>query len=389
MTVGPTIFISTGEASGDLHGAKVATALRQLRSDCRVVGMGGGRMRAAGVELVVDNADIGVVGLWEVLAHGRAIWRAYRTLKSWLVANRPDVVVLVDYPEFHFQVARLSKRLGLRVVYYISPQIWAWRRGRLRTLARLVDQMIVILPFEVELYRSAGVPCVLVGHPLLDELESAPDRTAVRAAWGIPPSRAVLSLFPGSRVAEVRRHLPVMLAAVERLARQRPDMTVLLAEATTVPREEFESYLKSTPVSIIVKRGEPTATLAAADAVLVASGTITLQAALLQVPMIIMYKVALLTWIIARTLVRVSHAGLPNLIAGESIVPELLQSAASPAAIHAVLVSWLDDPHRLDLIRKQLAGVRDRLGEPGGSAAAASVILQWAERAVAQERNVA
>jgi lipid-A-disaccharide synthase len=380
MTVGPTIFISTGEASGDLHGAKVATALRQRRSDCRVVGMGGGRMRAAGVELVVDNADIGVVGLWEVLAHGRAIWRAYRILKSWLVAHRPDVVVLVDYPEFHFQVARLSKRLGLRVVYYISPQIWAWRRGRLRTLARLVDQMIVILPFEVELYQSAGLPCVLVGHPLLDELEAAPDRTAVRAAWGIPPSSTVLSLFPGSRVAEVRRHLSVMMAAAERMVCQRPELIVLLAEAATVPEKEYESALKAATVPVQVKRGEPNAALAASDAALVASGTITLQAALLQVPMVIIYKVALLTWIIARMLVQVPHAGLPNLIAGEGIVPELLQSDATPDAIGAVLASWLAEPYRMEVVRKQLAVIRDRLGRTGGSVQAAEVILRLAER---------
>jgi lipid-A-disaccharide synthase len=378
--VGLTIFISTGEASGDLHGAKVAAALRQRRSDCRVVGMGGGKMRAAGVDIVVDNAELGVVGLWEVLAHGRAIWRAYRAVKAWLTAERPDVVVLVDYPEFHFQVARLAKRLGLRVVYYISPQIWAWRRGRLRTLARLIDQMIVILPFEVELYRSAGLPCTLVGHPLLDELESTPDRAAVRAAWDIPASGAVVGLFPGSRVAEVRRHLPVMVEAVERLARQRPGLTVLLAEATTVPAEEFEPYLKSATVPITVKRGEPTATLAASDAVIVASGTITLQAALLQVPMVIIYKVALLTWIIARSLVRVPYAGLPNLIAGEGIVPELLQSAASPDAISTRLASWFEDPHRLELVRKQLSGIRERLGRSGGSAQTAEAILHCAER---------
>ncbi|HXZ25001.1 MAG TPA: lipid-A-disaccharide synthase, partial [Nitrospiria bacterium] len=314
--MGPTIFISTGEASGDLHGSKVAAALRQQRADCRVVGMGGVKMRAAGVEIIVDNADLGVVGLWEVLAHGRSIWRAYRTIKTWLTAERPEVVVLVDYPEFHFQVARLAKRLGLRVVYYISPQIWAWRRGRLRTLARLVDQMIVILPFEVDLYQSAGLPCTLVGHPLLDELESARDRAAVRAAWGIPSSGTVLSLFPGSRVAEVRRHLPVMMAAAERLARQRPELTVVLAEAPTVPGEVFESALKAATVPVMVKRGEPNAVLAASDATLVASGTITLQAALFEVPMVIIYKVAPLTWIIARMLVRVPHAGLPNLIAG-------------------------------------------------------------------------
>jgi lipid-A-disaccharide synthase len=377
--MGPTVFISTGEASGDLHGAKVAATLRQRRPDCRIVGMGGDGMRAAGVQILVDNVDLGVVGLWEVLAHGRAIWRAYRTVKAWLIAQRPDVVVLIDYPEFHFQVARLAKRLGLRVVYYISPQVWAWRRGRLRTLARLIDQMIVILPFEVGVYQSAGVPCVLVGHPLLDELEAAPDRATVRARWGLAPSQPVIGLFPGSRVAEVRRHLPIMLSAVGQLARQRPELTVLLGQASAVPEAEFEPYLRRATVPITVKRGEPSATLVASDAVIVASGTITLQAGLLQVPMVIIYKVALLTWIIARSLVRVPFVGLPNLVAGEGIVPELLQSAASPEAISARLASWLDDPHRLELIRKQLAGVRDRLGRPGGSVQAAEVILSWAE----------
>ncbi|MBI3620912.1 MAG: lipid-A-disaccharide synthase [Nitrospirae bacterium] len=377
--MGPTIFISTGEASGDLHGAKVAAALRRRRPDCRVVGMGGDGMRAAGVEILVDNADLGVVGLWEVLAHGRAIWRAYRTVKSWLIAERPDVVVLIDYPEFHFQVARLARRLGLRVVYYISPQVWAWRRGRVRTLARLIDQMIVVLPFEVEVYRSAGIACALVGHPMLDELESAPDRATVRARWGLTPSQPVIGLFPGSRVAEVRRHLPVMLAAVGRVARKHPGLTVLLGQSTTVSDEEFTPYLKTATVPITVKRGEPTATLVASDAVLVASGTITLQAGLLQVPMVIIYKVAWVTWLIARSLVRVPFVGLPNLIAGEGIVPELLQSAASSESIGAQLSTWLHDPHRLELIRKQLADLRERLGRPGGSVQAADVILHWAE----------
>jgi lipid-A-disaccharide synthase len=387
--MGPTIFISTGEASGDLHGAKVAATLRKRRPDCRLIGMGGGGMRAAGVEILVDNAELGVVGLWEVLAHGRAIWRAYRTVKAALIAERPDVVVLIDYPEFHFQVARLARRLGLRVVYYISPQVWAWRRGRVRTLARLIDQMIVVLPFEVEVYRSAGVPCQLVGHPLLDELESAPDRAAVRSRWGLTPSQPVIGLFPGSRVAEVRRHLPVMLEAVGRVVQRRPGLTVLLGQSSTVPEEEYAPYLKSAPMPVLVKRGESTAALSASDAVLVASGTITLQAGLLQVPMVIIYKVALVTWLVARSLVRVPFVGLPNLVAGESIVPELLQSAASTEAISARLAAWLDDPHRLELIRKQLAGLRDRLGRPGGSVQAAEVILQWAERSVREKGRAA
>jgi lipid-A-disaccharide synthase len=387
--VGPTIFISTGEASGDMHGAKVADALRRQREDCRVVGMGGGKMRAAGVEIVVDNAELGVVGLWEVLAHGRAIWRAYRTVKAWLSAERPDVVVLVDYPEFHFQVARLAKRLGLRVVYYISPQIWAWRRGRVRTLARLVDQMIVILPFEVELYRSAGVPCEFVGHPLLDVPSTSPERSTIRAQWGCSSSQMVIGLFPGSRRTEVRRHLPVILAAAERLHREWPTLTFVLGQAPTIPNEDITRALAGSVVPVMIERGESNAILSAADAVIVASGTITLQAALLQTPMVIIYKVTPLTWLAAQLLVRVPFAGLPNLIEGEAIVPELLQHQATPAAVAEVLAQWLKAPEQLGVIRKRLASVRDRLGEPGGSAKAAAVILRWAKEPLNQERNVA
>jgi lipid-A-disaccharide synthase len=382
-----TVYISTGEASGDLHGAKVAAALQRLRPECRVVGMGGEAMRTAGVEILVDNADLGVVGLWEVLAHGAAIWRAYRTVKAWLTSQRPDVVVVIDYPEFHFQIARLARRLGLRVVYYIGPQVWAWRRGRLRTLARLVDQMIVVLPFEVELYQEAGVPCVLVGHPLLDELLSAPSRADVRARWAMPSSQPVIGLFPGSRRAEVRRHLPVMLAAAQRLRRDHPALGVLVSQSPTVPEEEYAPHLERAAPPVGVKRGESTAMLAAVDVAVVASGTITLQAALLQTPMLVIYKVAALTWAVARRLVRVPAVSLPNLIAGEHIVPELLQSAATPEAISAAVAPWLGDGDRLAALRKRLAGVRDRLGDPGGSEQAAAIILECVTRGAAAPQD--
>ncbi len=377
-----TIFMSTGESSGDLHGAKLAAALIRQRPDCRVVGMGGCAMREAGVEIIIDNAEMGVVGLWEVVAHGAAIWRAYRRMKAWLIRHRPEVVVLIDYPEFHFQIARLAKRLGLRVVYYIAPQIWAWRSGRLRTLARLADQMIVILPFERVLYQSVGVPCEFVGHPLLDDITTAPERSTIRARWGLSPVQPVVGLFPGSRRAEVQRHLPLMLAAAERLHRDRPEITFVLGRAPSIPGEDIERALGGTVVPVTVRRGESSAVLAAADAVMVASGTITLQAALLRTPMVIIYKVAPLTWLVARWLVRVPFAGLPNLIAGEAVVPELLQHQATPDAIAGLLAQWLADPGQLELIRKRLAGVRDRVGEPGGSVRAATVILrcvdQWA-----------
>ncbi len=383
-SMAPTVFISTGEASGDLHGAKVAAALMRRWPQCRLAGMGGHAMRAAGVEVVVDNTDLAVVGLWEVLAHGGAIWRAYRTVRRWLAEHRPDVVVLVDYPDFHFQIARVAKRLGLRIIYYISPQVWAWRRGRIRTLARLIDHMMVILPFEVALYRSAGVPCTLIGHPLLDDAAKAPSRAEARARVGYSSSQPVIGLFPGSRRAEIRRHLPVMLAAAERLKRAHPDARFLVSHAASISEEEFTRHLHDAPVPVTVQRGEPLTALAASDAAMIASGTITLQAALLQLPMVIIYKVTLFTWLASRLLVRVPYAGLPNLIAGEAVVPELLQSSATPEALSRVVGQWLSHPDELAAIRKRLAGVRDRLGEPGGSERAAAVIAdclaQWTAR---------
>ena len=375
----PTIFISTGEASGDLHGAKVATAMIQQRSECRIVGMGGTAMRQAGVEIIVDNADLGVVGLWEVVAHSMAVWKAYRSVRAWLTQHRPDIVVLIDYPEFHFQIARLAKRLGLRVVYYISPQVWAWRSGRLQTLTQLVDQMIVILPFEVELYRSVGLPCERVSHPLLDEVSLAPDRSAIRQTWGVAPSQMLIGLFPGSRRAELKRHLPVMLEAAERIYQEHPDVAFLVCVAPVFGERELPALLRQTSAPITVKFGEPTATLAAVDAAMVVSGTMTLHAALLQVPMVIIYKAAPLTFLVARWLVRVPFIGLPNLIAGEAVVPELLQEQATPAAMADHILGWLTDPEQLSRLQKRLAVIRGRLGQPGGSSEAASIILRWLE----------
>ena len=335
-------------------------------------------MRAAGVDIVVDNRDIGVVGLWEVLAHAGAVWRAYRTVTHWLERHRPDVVVLIDYPDFHFRIARVAKRLGLRIVYYISPQVWAWRAGRLRTLRRLVDQMIVILPFELPIYRAASIPCALVSHPLLDDVGQAPSRAEVRRGWELPSEQPVIGLFPGSRRGEVRRLLPIMLAAAERLRRAHPQLTVLVSQAATVDDEEFSPLAQRAAVPVIVKRQASTDMLAAVDVAVVASGTITLQAALLETPMVIIYKVAPLSWHIIRRLVRVAYAGLPNLIAGAAIVPELIQPAATPEAIAAVVTRWLTHPEELAAQRKQLAGVRTQLGHPGGSDQAAAVILERA-----------
>lgn len=388
MLKSPTIFISTGEASGDLHGGKAAAALMRARPDCRVVGMGGRAMRAAGVQIVVDNADLGVVGLWEVLAHGRAVWRAYRAVTRWLRDQRPEVVVLVDYPEFHFRVARVARRLGLRVIYYITPQIWAWRSGRIQTMARLIDQAIVILPFERDWYRAAEIPCELVGHPLLDEVQTAPSRHDVRSAWGLAPFDLVVGLFPGSRRAEVRRNLPVMLEAAARLSARLPRAKFLLGVASTISEEELRPLLSRCALPLIVKHGQPTETLSAVDAAMVVSGTITLQAALQQVPMVILYKSSWLTYAVARCLVRVPFIGLPNLVAGECVAPEFVQSAATPTAIAGVLEPLLNEPSQLEMARKRLAVVRDRLGQPGGSAQAAAVIARWLDPAPTRSQAV-
>ncbi len=372
---GPAILLVAGEASGDLHGAALAQAMRAANPGVRLIGMGGPGMAAAGVDVIVSYQDVAVVGLTEVIAHGASILRAFRRLTEALDRERPALVVLIDFPDFNIPLGRRARRRGIPVVYFISPQVWAWRRGRVRALRRIVRKMLVIFPFEEPLYRRAGVDVTFVGHPLLDRLEGMPPREEARRALVLGPAERVVALLPGSRRSEVRRHLPLLLRAAAHLAATCGPLTILVAVADGVPLSLVEGLVAGAPLPARPVQGHTYEVLRAADVSLVVSGTATLEAALLGAPMVITYRMSSLSFALAALLVRVPYIGMANLVAGRGIVPELIQWQATPARLAAAARALLEDPRAREAMQAGFGEVRARLGEPGAPARAAREIL--------------
>jgi lipid-A-disaccharide synthase len=364
-----------GEASGDLHGGGLVEALRRLAPHVIVEGMGGPRMREAGVHLLADAGQAAVVGLTELWEKRRTLSGALKRLRNHLRRVRPALLICIDFPDFNLLLARTAHRLGIPVCYFISPQVWAWRRGRIRTIRRLVRKMLVLFPFEEALYLQAGVDVTFVGHPLLDRLADVPSREACRASLGVPDAALVLGLLPGSRQAEIRRHLPLLLGAAARLTAVHADLRLLLGVAPTVDTGSVEATVRASAVPVQVLHGRTSEVMRAADLLLAVSGTVTLEAAILGTPMIITYRMGLLSAIVIGLLIRVRHIGLPNLVAGEGIVPELIQLQATPERLAAAASEILNSPERQARMRIALAEVRGRLGMPGATERAAREVL--------------
>lgn len=370
----PSILLVAGEASGDLHAGRLAAALRARRPELDIAGMGGEEMRAAGVRLLVDAKETAVVGFTELWARRQALRSALRRLRSHLAEARPSLLVCVDFPDFNLLLARTANRLGIPVCYFISPQVWAWRRGRVRTIRRLVRRMLVLFPFEEALYREAQVPVRFVGHPLLDVLADAPARGAARAALGIPSEARVVGLLPGSRAAEISRHLPLLLRAAQRMRAARPDLGVVVGLAQHLEAEPAARLAAEAGARVV--QGQTHALIRAADLLLAVSGTVTLEAAILGTPMVITYRLGRLTWLLARLLVRVRFIGLPNLVAERPVVGELIQRDATPERLAEAGLALLDSPERAARMRADLAEVRARLGQPGAVERAAQAVLE-------------
>ena len=370
------VLIITGEASGDLHGANLAKALKALAPDVSVIGVGGGRMREAGVDLVPGIPQVDVIGM--VGPTGvRAVARRILTLRRLLQREPLDLVVLIDQPGLNFHFARIAKRAGRRVVYYIAPQLWAWRPGRMRWMQRRVDHVVVILPFEAELYRRAGVPCTFVGHPLLDDMAPSYDREQIRAALGLPRDARVIGLLPGSRPGEVQAMLPLMLEAVRLLQRDCGPLRALLAVAETVNEEDIKRLCVGAGLDVGLVTRDPNGVMAASDLILAASGTATLQAAIIGTPMVIVYKLPWIPYLLGRLLVRgVQSIGLANIVAGRAFIPELIQRQATPVRLAAEARRILEDSPYQEAMRAEMARVRTLLGTPGASARAAAVVLR-------------
>ena len=368
------ILIITGEASGDLHGAHLAEAIAARDPSAQLVGIGGAGMRAAGVTMIPGIPQLDVMGLIGLSAV-RFLIRRVLAVRRVLKAERWDLVVLIDNPGLNFHFARVAKAAGLRVVYYIAPQLWAWRPGRMKRIQRHVDHVVVILPFEEELYRRAGVRCTFVGHPLLDSVAPSYDRSTLRAKHNLDASAPVVGLLPGSRVAEVSMLLPVLLETARRLAASDPKTQFLLAQASSIDDNLLHNLLRPSPVPVVVAKDQSSEVMAASDVLLVASGTATLQAAVVGTPMVLLYKTTWPTYWLARWLVRVPWIGLVNLVAGRSIVPELIQDEATAEGVWRETRRLLTDRQAYDDMKRGLREVRQSLGEPGASRRAAEVVL--------------
>ena len=371
----PRILIVTGEASGDLHGAHLVTALKELSPALQIVGVGGASMRAAGAELVKDIPQLDVMGLIGLSAVKTMLQRIAR-IRTLIKGERWDLVVLIDNPGLNFHFARVAKACGLKVLYYIAPQVWAWRRGRMRWIQQRVDHVLAILPFEEPLYRKAGVRCTFVGNPLLDEVAPSYDREALRRQFGLSDAGPVIGLFPGSRKGELIEHIPLLLGTVRRLAERHPGIQFLLAQASSIHDEFLGDLLKQSPVPIRVFRNQASEVMAASDLLVVKSGTSTLQAAVVGTPMILFYRASSwLTYRLARLLIRVPWIGLANLVAGRGIVPELIHDEATPERLVRETERLLEDSRAYEEMKTALLSVRHALGTPGASRRAAEAVL--------------
>jgi len=370
----PRILIVTGEASGDLHGANLARAIWALDPKADLVGIGGAAMRAAGVPLVPGVPHVDVVGLIGLSAV-RAIVRRICAIRRVLKAEPWALVVLIDNPGLNFHFARVAKAAGRRVLYYIAPQIWAWRPRRMKWIQRHTDHVVVILPFEQEIYQRAGVRCTFVGHPLLDAVAPHYDRAALRRQFGLAESTPVVGLLPGSRVGEVKMLLPVLLETAAKLAATQPHTRFILAQASSIDDNLLAGLLEKSPVPVRVARDQASEVMAASDVLLIASGTATLQAAIVGTPMVLLYKTTPMTYRLARWLIRVKWIGLVNLVAGRSIVPELIQDEATADRLSQEVHRLLKDSQAYNAMKNGLREVRQSLGEPGASRRAAQVVL--------------
>ncbi|MGD8969953.1 MAG: lipid-A-disaccharide synthase [Desulfobacterales bacterium] len=368
------VMIVAGEASGDQHGAKLVAEMRRLDPTIFFCGIGGKALASAGVRILVDTAVLTVVGITEVFAKLPVVYRSLVLAKKLLQSLKPDLLILIDFPDFNLRVAAAARKLGIPVLYYISPQIWAWRRGRVKKIGKLVSHMAVILPFEADFYSAHGIPVTFVGHPLLDRTSGtgAEADTAEDSA-----ESALIGLLPGSREVEIKRLLPVMLDAAERMHKQDPRLKFAVSVASTVERTMLEAMIigRGRDGSISLSEKPVERLFGRCRLVVAASGTVTLQAAIAGTPMVIIYKVAPISYWLGRAMIRVEHIGLINLIAGRRLVPELIQDQATAENICDQAFDLLADDERIAQLKQDLLTAGRVLGEAGASRRVAEIAL--------------
>jgi len=368
------VMLVVGEASGDIHGAHLVRALSGKDRTLRFFGVGGEQLERTNFEVLFNVSQLAGMGFVELAGSLRAIWRANHTLRQAMRERRPDLLVLIDFPEFNLRLAKLAKRLKIPVLYYISPQIWAWRRGRIRQIARCVDHMAVVFPFEVPLYEKWGVNVSFVGHPLLDIVRSRKSREGVLAQLALDAKKQTIAILPGSRRGEISYHLPVLLDAALRLSQ---DLAVqfFVIRASTVDRRELESMLGRVALRIPIIDDERYDAVNACDLAWTASGTATVETALLLKPMIIVYRLSWLTYALARMMVNVKHIGMVNIMAGKQVVPELVQADFTAERLVKETRTLLENPDQRERVVRKLISLREKLGTPGAADRVANIAM--------------
>jgi lipid-A-disaccharide synthase len=370
-----TIMIVAGEASGDMHGASLVREMLKIDPALNFYGIGGNKLQEAGVKLLANASTMAVVGLTEVISKLRSILKIMNMMKKSLDKYRPELVILIDYPDFNLPLAKAAKKRGIKIFYYISPQVWAWRKSRINKIKRLVDKMAVILPFEVDTYAAKGFVVDYVGHPLLDLVKPSYSQQESRKMFNLDESKTTIGLLPGSRQSEVIKLLPEMLRAAEILAQKIQNLQFILPLADTLEEKTVGDIVSGFTIKVKVISGQTYDAVSCCDLAIVASGTATLETALLGVPMIIIYKISPLSYFIGKLVVNVKNIGLANIIAGKTVVPELIQGKANAQSIAAEAVAILTSVERKKEMMNELAEIRAKLGKPGAAIRAAQLVL--------------
>ena len=362
-----SVMILAGEASGDVHGASLVREMKKLNPNIQFSGIGGDKMRTQGVNTFVDVSELAVVGFIEVIAHLPTIYKTFKLVEQKLKLNPPELLILIDYPGFNLRVAKIAKRLGIKVLFYISPQVWAWRKGRVKKIAQVVDHMAVIFPFEVGFYHNANVPVSYVGHPLTHEVKATISQTDMLKTYNISTDKKVVTLLPGSRKGELQRLLPTMLKSAQLLYNQHSDIQLILLQATTIDDDFLQSFLLHNQVPIIIIKDKSYDVMQITDCAITASGTATLEAALMNTPMVVIYKIAAFTAFWAKRLIKIENIALANIIAEKRVVPELLQEQATSENIATEVEKILYDSVVHEKMKIELAEIKTKMGNKNGA----------------------
>jgi lipid-A-disaccharide synthase len=368
------ILMVAGEVSGDLHGAHLMEAIHRIDPDVHFFGIGGERLEKMGMKLLYHSSSLSVVGITEVLLKMRAIMKALRGLKKSLDRERPDLIILIDFPDFNLRLAKMAHRRDIPILYYISPQIWAWRPKRVKLIAQCVKKMVVLFSFEVPLYEAAGVDVEWIGHPLLDIVKPTLSKEVAFQRFGLDPQQRTIALLPGSRMLEVKRLLPPLLASAQLLQKETPDLQFIIPLAPGILEETISPWMRNISVPMKVVEGWTYDVMNISELLITASGTATLEAAILGKPMVIVYKVSFFSYWIGRALIQVDHIGLVNLVAGKEIAPELIQHEVNPQKVAEEALRLLRDPTLCRRMTEAMTEVRESLGEPGAVQRAAHIV---------------